>query len=74
MKVTHYRQYRPDFVLDNIDSMEQIMDTCGFKIRQVANLTGILPSFIREYKLGYSLPSKTNYNKLAAFFDWEVWL
>ena len=62
MKFTHYRQPRPDFVYDNIDSIGTI------------NYTLIPEKYLYDYRDGLVYPSKRNYNKLAAFFDWEVWL
>lgn len=69
MRVSH----RPQFVYDNIDSMRQIRLACKFSIVDVAKATGIIPTHIGEWELGYRYPAQTNYNKLAAFYDWEVW-
>ena len=74
MKIRRYRAPRPAFVADNIYSMEQIMITCNIMNSQISAATGIPHNYISEYKQGIAIPSKSNYNKLAAFFDWEVWL
>ena len=74
MKFTHYRQPRPDFVYDNIDSIGTICRTLSISFRSVSNYTLIPEKYLYDYRDGLVYPSKRNYNKLAAFFDWEVWL
>ena len=63
----------PEYVYDNLDSMEQIMKTCGFKISNIVQGTGISYKNVHKYVKGYVYATKTNYNKLAEFFDWEEW-
>ena len=74
MKCTQQLSLRPYFVYDNIDSMNRIREICGFSIKHVSTQTLIPQSALRDYEYGTAYPGKTNYNKLAAFFDWEAWL
>ena len=64
---------RPLFVRDNINSIHTICNTLRFSYAEIALATGIPRTSILAYAAGYELPRKERYNKLAAFFDWEVW-
>lgn len=70
---SHCRTKCPQFVVDNIDSIEAICKTCRISYASIARSTGLSGSIIRDYAVFGIIPGKSNYNKLATFFDWEVW-
>ena len=73
MKLFHAPRNIPTVVLDNIASMDKIATACRFSDYFIAHSTGIDPNQINCYRANISIPQKKNYNKLAAFFEWEVW-
>ncbi|MBQ3758696.1 MAG: helix-turn-helix transcriptional regulator [Synergistaceae bacterium] len=74
MKIRRYRFPRPAFVADNINSLKQIRSTCSISLLDVGSATLIPITLLQDWEAGTGYPSQTNYNKLAAFFDWEAWL
>lgn len=73
MFTPRYRLPRPQFVYDNIDSMKQIREACKISLAEVSKYT-LIPAFLIDgWENGTRYPSQTNYNKLADFYDWEVW-
>ena len=41
--------------------------------QELGKLTGVRADIIRAYEEGKGRPTKSKYNKLAAFFEWEAW-
>lgn len=63
----------PPFVIQNIDTLQDMRGEKGLSRHNIANITGILYQCILQYENGYSYPNKENYNKLAKYFGWEEW-
>lgn len=69
----------PPFVTKNLASIYSASRKLGCSYLDIQLATGI-PAFnigaiVFEFNSPYKpkLPDKDTYNKLAAFFDWEVW-
>lgn len=63
----------PEFVFDNLDSMQAIRKTLKISQKELADATHIAHSMINSYEQGTHFPVKEKYNELAKFFDWEIW-
>ena len=63
----------PDFVFDNIDSIHTIRTTLKISLQTIAYACGMHPQTVSLWERGRALPNKKTYNKLAKFFDWEIW-
>ena len=70
---TEYKGGIPDFVFDNLDSMRTIRTTLRMKVQFIAYRCHMACATIWALERGAHMPSKKTYNKLAKFFDWEVW-
>lgn len=68
-----FKSDRPLFVRDNCNSIHDIAKNLRWTYGYIAHATGIPASTISSYAAGILFPNQRNYNKLAAFFDWEVW-
>ncbi len=68
-----YRFPRPQFVYDNIHSMKQIRIANKLSLAEVSRDTLIPTVLLDDWENNFRYPSKNNYNKLAAFFEWEIW-
>ena len=68
-----FKHDRPLFVRDNINSIHDICNTLHISYTEIAHFTGIRSCVISGYANGAYFPNKEKYNKLAEFFDWEVW-
>ena len=64
---------RPLFVRSNINSIHDICKNLYITYSMVSRATGIPQGSLARYAAGVSIPDKERYNKLAEFFDWEVW-
>ena len=73
MASRRYLDTIPDFVAINMQSMKTIRKNLGWERGYVAEQVGIHPNTINKYEEDWVLPGKSNYNKLACFFDWEIW-
>ena len=74
MRKPRYRFPRPQFVYDNIHSMKQIRTACKFSLEDISQATMIPRWHLDDWENNLRYPSKSNYNKLAAFFEWEIWV
>ncbi len=63
----------PDFVLDNLDSIRKLRKHCHIPFNSICRELDIKRTTLLEWELGERIPSKFDYNRLAVFFDWEVW-
>lgn len=72
-KLVHGVFIRPLFVRDNCNSIHDIAKNLHWTYGYIARSTGIPEGSISNYAAGIRYPDKERYNKLAAFFDWEVW-
>ena len=68
-----YFENIPDFVVINVQSMRTIRKNLCWEQADVAKHIGIHRKTLYEYESGRHIPAKNNYNKLARYFDWEVW-
>ena len=73
MKSRKYRLPRPAFVYDNVASMKQTRAACHIPLAEVSKQTLIPIVLIDDWENKLRYPSKANYNKLANFFEWEIW-
>lgn len=71
--MAHHRVSAPSFVIEYIDNLAQTRTEKELSRRNIADRTGVPYDYISQYERGYCFPSKNNYNKLAKFFNWEVW-
>ena len=63
----------PDFVDINLRSIKTIRKHIGWSQAYVAKEAGITKQDVSLYEQGKRIPTKNTYNKLAKFFDWEIW-
>ena len=63
----------PDFVAINLRSMRTIRKNLVWRLTSTARNAGFTPQYYSQIELMRILPRKDMYNKLARFFDWEVW-
>ena len=63
----------PDFVADNLRSMRTIRKNLGWRLGTTARNAGFTPQYYSQIELLRVVPRKDMYNKLACFFDWEIW-
>ena len=68
-----YSRSIPDFVFDNLDSIYTIRTTLKISLQTIAYGCGMHTKTVSLWERGMALPNKKTYNKLAKFFDWEVW-
>lgn len=45
----------------------------GLTREELQSATGVRAEIIRAYEKGTGCPTKSQYNKLAAFFEWRAW-
>ena len=70
--MTRHNIGRPEFVLDNLDKLPELVKAEGSSAR-LAKKVGIHPDAFGNYARGFSLPSPETYNRLAEFFGWRLW-
>ena len=63
----------PTFVRNNMMHMWVLYLKQGITRKDVATVAQVSERAIRNYEDGKQYPSRSTYNKLAAFFGWEVW-
>ena len=63
----------PRFVKPNIAKLHSLRVGLGFSQVVLAELTGLTSTSISGYERGISIPYRKQYNKLAEFFEWEIW-
>ena len=63
----------PDFVAKNLISMRTIRKNLGWRLNATAKNAGFTPQHYSLIELLRVLPKKDTYNKIARFFDWEIW-
>ena len=64
---------KPEFIRENIYRLSTIRTSKGLTRKDLSRSVGMPEYLIRGYEEGYRSPSRKNYNKLADFFDWQVW-
>ena len=64
---------RPIFVRDNINSIHTLAKNLHITYGDIARATGISKGTIGTYASGVAFPNQERYNRLAIFFDWEIW-
>ena len=64
---------RPIFVRDNINSIHTLAKNLHITYGEIARATDIPKGSIGAYASGAALPGQERYNRLAIFFDWEIW-
>ncbi len=63
----------PPYVIGNVSRMWTLYLKQGITRKDVATVAQVSERAIRNYEDGKQYPSRSTYNKLAAFFGWEVW-
>ena len=64
----------PSYVVGNMSRMWTLYLKQGITRKDVATVAQVSERAIRNYEDGKQYPSQKTYNKLAAFFGWELWL
>ncbi len=73
MKSRKYRLPRLAFVYDNVAGMKQHRITSKKTLEEVSRATLIPALYLDDWENNLRYPSKANYNKLADFYEWEIW-
>ena len=71
--MTRHNITKPDFLRHNIDNLSTFRQAKKLTVQELSSATCINYRLVKCYELGYQLPIKENYNKLAEFFGWQKW-
>lgn len=63
----------PVLVKECLDNLAYERELLGLSREELQKATGVRADIIRAYEKGKGRPTRSKYNKLAAFFDWEAW-
>lgn len=63
----------PEFVYVNLASILTLRKNLHMSQQYVADNAGISTVAVRRLETGTAIPSQKIYNRLAKFFDWEIW-
>lgn len=63
----------PDFVLQNIDHLDNACSLAGLTLRQLADISKVDLSIILMYKKHQKWPCRSYYNRLANILGFEKW-
>lgn len=64
----------PEFVMDNIMSLRDERSSRYLTREMLAEITCVHPHSIRHYENMRHWPTLANYNRLASFFNWPLWI
>ena len=64
---------KPDYVYENIERLAEFRQKRNLTQQELSTAVGINYRLLKCYELGYQIPVKQNYNKLAEVFGWQKW-
>ena len=71
--MTRHNFTKPEFVRENIERLAEFRKQRNLTQQELSEGTYITLNLLKAYELGYQMPIRANYNRLAEFFGWQKW-
>ena len=63
----------PEYVMGNLTKLQEERERKSLSPEDLQRLSGVRADIILAYESGTGRPTRSKYNKLAKFFNWEEW-